>query len=156
KPAQPFSILRIRIRGGVAQPQVFSTAGLRDPMVWTMSTGLYGIEWNGLGAIGDHFAGRPWFSVRTGSIGLAGALMAGCGAWMLLPGQPARVATSETAPAAVAALVEPVPQPVAIVPPVAAAAMSVTELTSPVEGLRISSQHWRRGGLGSNALITFT
>jgi hypothetical protein len=26
----------------------------------------------------------------------------------------------------------------------------------PVEGLRISSQHWRRGGLGSKALVTFT
>jgi hypothetical protein len=25
-----------------------------------------------------------------------------------------------------------------------------------VERLRISSQHWRRGGLGSNALVTFT
>src|SRR5262249_58821010 len=27
---------------------------------------------------------------------------------------------------------------------------------SPLEGLRISSQSWRRGGLGSKALITFT
>jgi hypothetical protein len=27
---------------------------------------------------------------------------------------------------------------------------------SPVDGLKISSQSWRRGGYGSNALITFT
>ncbi len=26
----------------------------------------------------------------------------------------------------------------------------------PVEGLKISSQYWRRGGLGSKALVTFT
>src|SRR4030095_98332 len=28
--------------------------------------------------------------------------------------------------------------------------------TSPLDGLRISSQSWRRGGLGSKALVTFT
>ena len=28
--------------------------------------------------------------------------------------------------------------------------------TSPVDALKISSQSWRRGGLGSKALITFT
>jgi len=28
--------------------------------------------------------------------------------------------------------------------------------TAPVDGLRISSQSWRRGGLGSNALVTLT
>ena len=30
------------------------------------------------------------------------------------------------------------------------------EETGSAEGLKISSQHWRRGGLGSNALVTFT
>jgi hypothetical protein len=30
------------------------------------------------------------------------------------------------------------------------------EATAPVDGLKISSQSWRRGGLGSKALITFT
>ena len=28
--------------------------------------------------------------------------------------------------------------------------------TAPVDGLKISSQSWRRGGLGSNAQVTFT
>lgn len=30
------------------------------------------------------------------------------------------------------------------------------EETAPVDGLKISSQYWRRGGLGSKALVTFT
>jgi hypothetical protein len=74
---------------------------------------------------------------------------------MLLSGHASRVGTSETTPIALAAVAEPAPEPAPIVPP-AAAPMSVTEQTSPVEGLRISSQRWRRGGLGSNALVTFT
>jgi hypothetical protein len=73
---------------------------------------------------------------------------------MLLSAHPSRVATSEKAPIVAAAITEPWPEPAAIVPP-AAAPMSVTEQTSPVEGLRISSQHWRRGGLGSKALVSF-
>ena len=32
----------------------------------------------------------------------------------------------------------------------------VPEQPAPVDGLKISSQSWRRGGLGSNALLTFT
>ena len=32
----------------------------------------------------------------------------------------------------------------------------VPEATAPVDGLKISSQFWRRGGLGSKALVTFT
>jgi hypothetical protein len=74
---------------------------------------------------------------------------------MFLPGQPSPVATSEKASIAVAAVAEPVPEPAAVVP-AATSQMGVTEQISPVEGLRISSQHWRRGGLGSNALVTFT
>jgi hypothetical protein len=30
------------------------------------------------------------------------------------------------------------------------------EETAPVDGLKIGSQSWRRGGLGSNAMVTFT
>jgi hypothetical protein len=32
----------------------------------------------------------------------------------------------------------------------------IPEARPPIEGLRISSQSWRRGGLGSKALVTFT
>jgi hypothetical protein len=50
------------------------------------------------------------------------------------PQSPSSEPSAEAAPAGQAALVEP-------------AALS---------GLKISSQSWRRGGLGSNALVTFT
>ena len=33
---------------------------------------------------------------------------------------------------------------------------TVTPATSPLDGLKIISQSWRRGGLGSKALVTFT
>ncbi|HUO00147.1 MAG TPA: hypothetical protein VMU69_28410 [Bradyrhizobium sp.] len=126
-----------------------------------MSTEFYGIEWNGLGAIGGRFGDGPWTSVRTGLVGLAVVLLAGGGGWtLLLSGHTSHIATrtGNTVPIALAAVAEPAPSPIAIAlqnepltgPPI------VTEPTSPVEGLRISSQHWRRGGLGSNALVTFT
>lgn len=125
-----------------------------------MSTELYGIEWNGLGAIAGRFGSPPWINVRTGLIGLAAVLLVGCGAWMLLSGHTSHIAVKpdNTVPVALAAVAEPAPGPVAIAPqnePVVAPP-SVSELTSPLERLRISSQHWQRGGLGSNALVTFT
>jgi hypothetical protein len=54
----------------------------------------------------------------------------------------------------------PEPAPAIATPPTLADA-SLYPDTAPLdataaEGLRISSQHWRRGGLGSNALVTFT
>jgi hypothetical protein len=33
---------------------------------------------------------------------------------------------------------------------------TVTPAKSPLDGLKISAQSWRRGGLGSKALVTFT
>src|ERR1700720_4261068 len=45
---------------------------------------------------------------------------------------------------------------VAFNPPTAEGEALVPEETAPVDGLKISSQYWRRGGLGSNALVTFT
>jgi hypothetical protein len=126
-----------------------------------MSTEFYGIEWSGLGAIGSHFEGRTRISVRTGLVGLAAVLLAGCGGWLLLRSDhTSHIATrtDNAVPIALASVAQTTPGPVAIAPqnePVAGPPI-VTGLTSPVEGLRISSQHWRRGGLGSNALVTFT
>jgi hypothetical protein len=37
-----------------------------------------------------------------------------------------------------------------------APAETVPVVASPLDGLKISSQSWRRGGLGSKALVTFT
>jgi len=65
--------------------------------------------------------------------------------------QSAVVQSSEEAPAptpAAAPATETVPD---AQNPVTAAAPA-----SPLDGLRISSQSWRRGGLGSKALVTFT
>ena len=45
---------------------------------------------------------------------------------------------------------------VATATPGAAPADPPASLASPLDGLKISSQSWRRGGLGSKALVTFT
>jgi hypothetical protein len=61
---------------------------------------------------------------------------------------------AETAPAAAAPTATPPAQDASFNP---ATAEAITpEETAPVDGLKISSQSWRRGGLGSKALITFT
>ncbi|MBB4426174.1 hypothetical protein GGD66_004735 [Bradyrhizobium sp. CIR48] len=83
---------------------------------------------------------------------LMAAIIVGCGVWMLLPlskgnsAEPvkAELAAVEAAPSADAA----------------AALSPVSEAQAPAMAdlgrLRISSQTWRRGGLGSRALVTFT
>lgn len=48
------------------------------------------------------------------------------------------------------------PEDVAVPPAEAAPAETVPVQASPLDGLKISSQSWRRGGLGSKALISFT
>lgn len=87
---------------------------------------------------------------------LLAAIIVGCGAWMLLPlskgnsAEPAKaeLAAVEAAPLAdAAAAVSPVSE-------AQAAAKSPAE--AELGRLRISSQTWRRGGLGSKALVTFT
>ncbi|WP_407189302.1 hypothetical protein [Bradyrhizobium centrosematis] len=83
---------------------------------------------------------------------LLAAIILGCGVWMLLPlskgnsTEPVKseVAAAGTAPPDDAAVTVP-SAPEAEVP-------AMAELAR----LRISSQTWRRGGLGSKALVTFT
>lgn len=83
---------------------------------------------------------------------LLAAVIVGCGVWMLLPlsqgngAEPvkAELATAETVPSGDAAA--------AASPTLAAQSPTAAELGR----LRISSQTWRRGGLGSKALVTFT
>jgi len=82
--------------------------------------------------------------------------------WLLLSGsaskkaeigQPSRLATAVVAE-------PPSPAPalavLAFSPPTAEGEAIVPEEAAPVDGLKISSQYWRRGGLGSNALVTLT
>jgi hypothetical protein len=126
-----------------------------------MSTGLYRIEWAGLGALGRCFAGRPGNAAinhfRLGLIGLALALTAGYGGWMLLSGRDGTTAESKPMHLANAAVLEPAAlPPAAVTQDLSALEQIAPAQTAPVDGLKISSQHWRRGGLGSKALVTFT
>jgi hypothetical protein len=100
--------------------------------------------------------------------------IAGLTAWMVLAGassaksQSMSQSVAEPAPAIAApektSLAEPAPaqdpaMPAAATPPADQAtspAASPPPEASPLDGLKIASQSWRRGGLGSNALVTFT
>ncbi len=76
---------------------------------------------------------------------LLAAIIVGCGVWMLLPlskGNSAQPVKSELASAEAA--------------PLEGGAAVVSPAPVELDRLRISSQTWRRGGLGSKALVTFT
>jgi hypothetical protein len=137
----------------------------------TMDFGLYGIGLTGLARSGVSPAGWPKKSAiqyfRSGFVCLSAVLIASLGAWVLLSGDPGDTAESEPVRLATAATE---------FPPLPATATAQDDVTaqddlslnpatpetispaapSPVDGLRISSQSWRRGGLGSKALVTFT
>jgi len=130
----------------------------------TMDTGLYGIELTGPAPSGGSFSGRPekpaakYF--RSGFVWVPAVLIVGVGAWVLLSGSASKPAESE--PVQLAAAAGPAPSPVPAMStaqagfnPATAEAITPVE-TAPVDGLKISSQSWRRGGLGSKALVTFT
>jgi hypothetical protein len=146
-----------------------------------MNTGLHRIELTGLGGlaklaglarltgIGGGSSGRleqkGGRTARSGFVWLTAALMIGFGVWTFLsedasniaePLQLAAAAAPEPAsPPATSAKPDPgfnaAATPVEAPPPAEAAAE-----IPPVDGLKISSQSWRRGGLGSKALVTFT
>jgi hypothetical protein len=52
--------------------------------------------------------------------------------------------------------VSPDANPAAAAPPGIAPPETVESASSPLDGVKIISQSWRRGGLGSKALVTFT
>jgi hypothetical protein len=126
-----------------------------------MNTGLHRIELTEPGGlaklawlarltgIGGGSSGRPeqkgGRTVRSGFVWLTAALMIGFGVWTLLSEDASN--TAEPLQLAAAAAPEPAPPP--------AEAVAAAEIP-PVDGLKISSQTWRRGGLGSKALVTFT
>ena len=80
---------------------------------------------------------------------LLAAIILGCGVWMLLP--PSKGNSTEPAKSEVAA-VETAPPAALTLPLASEPQVPAAELAR----LRISSQTWRRGGLGSKALVTFT
>lgn len=90
-------------------------------------------------------------SFGRGLLWLLAAIIVGCGIWMLLPlsrGNSAEPVTSEMAAVATA----PSGDAAAASPPSEAPIPTMAELGR----IRISSQTWRRGGLGSKALVTLT
>jgi len=124
-----------------------------------------------LTGIGGGSSGRPEQKAagtsRSGFVWLTAALMIGFGAWTYLsedasnnpePLQLAAAAAPEPAsPPATGAKPDPEFNTAAtpLEAPPAAEAAAAAEIP-PVDGLKISSQSWRRGGLGSKALVTFT
>ncbi|BBO07022.1 MULTISPECIES: hypothetical protein [Bradyrhizobium] len=87
---------------------------------------------------------------------LLAAIIVGCGVWMLLP--PSKGNSAEPLKAELA-VVEPAPPgdtAVAASPVSEAQAPAKSPAAAELDRLRISSQTWRRGGLGSRALVTFT
>jgi hypothetical protein len=87
--------------------------------------------------------------VRRGVLCALAALLAGGVMWMLVPASVGRVAGSGSAQLA---SIDSEQSPAATAAPSGTGTPAAAEL----DRLRISSQSWRRAGLGSNALVTFT
>ncbi|MCK1419792.1 hypothetical protein IVB15_09975 [Bradyrhizobium sp. 182] len=83
---------------------------------------------------------------------LLAAIIVGCGIWMLLPLSKSNSAESGTSELAAVETAPSGDSAGAGAPAPEARAPAMAELGR----LRISSQTWRRGGLGSKALVTFT
>jgi hypothetical protein len=126
-----------------------------------MNIGLSPIEWSRFGALNSRFSGWPDLTAvshsryfRFGLAGLAVVVVAGFGIglgdWRGSFGDAA-----ESQPAQLTAAAEPEGGPPANT---GQAQFSPLEpaMQASVEGLKIMGQHWRRAGLGSNALVTFT
>jgi hypothetical protein len=116
--------------------------------------------------------GSPASKFKTRSVFLAGAVIAGCLTWAALSapsgaeGQPASWRPPVMMLAQNTSWFNPAitptqsvlasPEDVAASPAEAAPAETTPLQASPLDGLKILSQSWRRGGLGSKALVTFS
>jgi hypothetical protein len=120
-----------------------------------------------------------WFGNHSGELVLLFAIaVAASAAWLIFPGpsgaqnesvaKPSlaagsahnlallETATGGPAPATSAAPTDQPAEAVAAPPSEAIVDKQATPEKSPLDGLKISSQSWRRGGLGSKALVTLT
>jgi hypothetical protein len=133
-----------------------------------MTQGFYHIEPTGLAGLAspasDHSSGRPErvtvCHVRAAIGWLPVILVLGIGAWLLPLGFASKPAGSEPVHLATAAATRATPATigqvkVSLFDPATAEAITA-EQPAPVDGVKISSQSWRRGGLGSNAFVTLT
>ena len=125
-----------------------------------MSAGLFRIESAGLADSGG-FSGRPAARLfRNKLLWLSVILIVAAGAWKTLSEDAAGRAKGQTVGGTNFATTASIgPAPLSDTDP--ASQLSTTPAAGPpeasaVNGLRISSQSWRRGGLGSKALVTFT
>jgi hypothetical protein len=128
-----------------------------------MSAGLFRIE--SAGPVGSGgFSGRraPRLFINT-LLWLSVILVVAAGAWKISSEDTAGPAKGQTVGAANFATTASIqPSPLSDTDPASSASQSepapaaMPPETAPVNGLRISSQSWRRGGLGSKALVTFT
>ena len=134
-----------------------------------MNAGLFHIQSTWLADSSGGFSDRPAktairpFAAKL--VWLPVLVIAGIGVWMLFSradnnvrSQPVARADFATAtPIQPARLSEPNPAlDASQFNSAVAPAESAPAEAAPVDGLKISSQSWRRGGLGSKALITFT
>jgi hypothetical protein len=128
-----------------------------------MSAGLFRIESAGLadsGGVLDRPAAKLF---KNKLIWLSVILVLGAGAWKVFSEDAAGRAKGQTVGRtnfATTASIQPSPlsdtDPALSAPQLTAAPAAVPMEAAPVDGLKISSQSWRRGGLGSKALITLT
>ncbi len=115
-----------------------------------MNAGFYRIELSHLVKLGALLT-RPVVARSSGSrvLWLAVVLLVGCGVWGLMP-------ASEGNESDAVELQQASTQPEAPEPAAPAPTAAQTPVAAELDHLRISSQTWRRGGLGSRALVTFT
>jgi hypothetical protein len=133
-----------------------------------MTEGFYQIESTGFAGLASlasrHFSGQPERmtegQVRVAIGWLPIVVIVGIGTWLLFS-YASKPADSEPAHLAIAGATRALP-PATVglaknltYDPATAEAIT-PEQPAPVDGLKISSQSWRRGGLGSNALVTMT
>src|SRR5438270_11969844 len=121
-----------------------------------MNAGFDRIGLGRFAGIGERLArGATTASVSFGRIllWLLAALIVSSCVWMLMPLSKGNTAQGELAvPGAASAGPAPAANPAAAAASSEARAPAAAEL----DRLRTSSQNWRRGGLGSKALVTFT
>jgi hypothetical protein len=127
-----------------------------------MSAGLFRIESAGLADSGG-FSGRPAARLfQNKFIWLLVILVVGAVTWKMSSEDGAGRAKGQTVGRTNFATTASIqPSPLSDTDPALSASGSSAPAAgppeaAPVNGLRISSQSWRRGGLGSKALITFT
>ena len=132
-----------------------------------MSTELHRIEFGRFarfGGFSDRIARRRDRSLRPGLFGLPVLLIVGSVGWLVWSAYDSGSAESEPAEPMTAAIETPSPPASAAFSPGASKDQPATPASippaaadaPPVNGLSISSQSWRRGGLGSKAFVTFT